>query len=132
MTLAGAVKSTLLRQTFQSAVNFGGSRIFLAPAPQVDLVVKRLGDKKVTVKEIIADIGAILTKVNVALNDHEQRLQLIEEIDPKIELDLLHTRILAISEPKKQATLQAFWNLCDSLGIQDLESCSFSAKSEVY
>ncbi len=79
--------------------------------------------QKVTVQEIIADIGAILNKINFVLNDHEQRLQLIEELDLKIELELLRSRIIAISDIKKQAeALQAFKNLCDTLGITDLES----------
>jgi hypothetical protein len=79
--------------------------------------------QKVTVQEIIADIGAILNKINFVLNDHEQRLQLIEELDLKIELELLRSRIIAISDQKKQAAaLQALKNLCDVLGIPDLES----------
>jgi hypothetical protein len=79
--------------------------------------------QKVTVQEIIADIGAILNKINLVLNDHEQRLQLIEESDLKIELELLRSRILAISDQKQQtAALQALKNLCDKLGISDLES----------
>lgn len=79
--------------------------------------------QKVTVQEIIADIGAILNKINFVLNDHELRLQLIEKLDLKIELDLLGRRITAISDQKKQtAALQAFKNLCDSLGISDLDS----------
>ncbi len=79
--------------------------------------------KRVTVQEIIADIGAILNKINIVLNDHEQRLQLIEEMDLKIELELLRSRIIAISDTKKQAeALQAFKNLCDTLGISDLEA----------
>ena len=78
--------------------------------------------KRVTVQEIIADIGDILNKINSVLSDHEQRLQLIEEIDLKIELELLGRRIAAISDQKKQiAALQAFKNLGDSLGIPDLE-----------
>jgi hypothetical protein len=82
-----------------------------------------LKPKRVTVQEIIVDIGAILNKVNVVLSDHEQRLQLIEEADLKIELELLKSRILAISDEKKQAeALQALKNLCDTLGFSDLES----------
>jgi hypothetical protein len=78
--------------------------------------------KQVTVQEIIADIGSILNKINFVLNDHEQRLKLIEELDLKIELELLRTRIRAISDQKKQAgALQAFKNLCNTLGISDLE-----------
>jgi hypothetical protein len=78
--------------------------------------------KKVTVQEIILDISEILNKIHIVLNDHEQRLQLIEEMDLKIELELLRSRIIAISDEKKQtAALQAFKNLCDSLGIADLE-----------
>lgn len=85
--------------------------------------MKLLKTKKVTVQEIIADIGAILNKINIVLNDHEQRLQLIEEMDLKIELELLRSRILAISDQNKQTeALQAFKNLCDSLGFPDLES----------
>jgi hypothetical protein len=79
--------------------------------------------KRVTVQEIIADIGAILNKINFVLNDHEQRLQLIEEMDLKIELELLGRRIAAISGSKKKTeALQAFKNLCDTLGIRDLET----------
>jgi hypothetical protein len=78
--------------------------------------------KHVTVQEIILDIGSILNKINLVLNDHEQRLQLIEEVDLKIELELLWRRIAAISDKKKQTdALQAFKNLCDSLGAADLE-----------
>jgi len=78
--------------------------------------------QKVTLQEIIADIGAILNKINLVLNDHEQSLQLIEELALKSELELLKNRILAISDQKKQAeALQAFKNLCDHLGIADLE-----------
>jgi hypothetical protein len=78
--------------------------------------------QKVTVQEIIADIGAILNKINLVLNDHEQRLQLIEELDLKSELEQLKNRILSISDQKKQAeALQAFKNLCDTLGISDLD-----------
>ncbi|MCW4005310.1 MAG: hypothetical protein NWF04_01730 [Candidatus Bathyarchaeota archaeon] len=78
--------------------------------------------QKVTVQEIIADIGAILNKINLVLNDHEQRLQLIEELDLKSELELLKNRILTISDQQKQAkALQAFKNLCDTLGISDLD-----------
>jgi hypothetical protein len=54
--------------------------------------------QKVTVQEIIKDIGAILNKINLVLNDHEQRLQLIEELDLKSELELLKNRILSISD----------------------------------
>lgn len=79
--------------------------------------------KKVTVQEIILDIGEILNKIHIVLNDHEQRLQLIEEMDLKIELELLGGRIAAISDPKKKTdALQAFKNLCDRLGIENLES----------
>lgn len=79
-------------------------------------------NNKVTVQEIIADMGAILNKVGVALSDHEQRLQLIEEADLKLELELLGAKISAISDPKKQSeALLAFKNLCNSLGMQDLE-----------
>jgi hypothetical protein len=79
--------------------------------------------QKVTVQEIIADIGAILNKINIVLNDHEQRLQLIEEADLKIELELLRSRILTISDGNKQTeALQAFKNLCDTIGIRDLET----------
>ena len=51
-----------------------------------------------TVQEIIKDIGAILNKINLELNDHEQRLQLIEELDLKAEFELLKNRILSISD----------------------------------
>jgi len=78
--------------------------------------------QSITVQEIIADIGAILNKINVVLSNHEQRLQLIEELDLKIELELLKARIVAISDQKKQAeALQAFKNLCHTLSISDLE-----------
>jgi hypothetical protein len=78
--------------------------------------------QKVTVQEIIADIGAILNKINFVLNDHEQRLQLIEELDLKAELELLRNRILSISDQKKQTeALQKFKNLYDTLGISDLD-----------
>lgn len=78
--------------------------------------------QKVTVQEIIADIGAILNKINLVLNDHEQRLQLIEELDLKEELGLLRSKILAIPDKEKQAeALQAFNSLCDTLGISDLD-----------
>jgi hypothetical protein len=81
-----------------------------------------LKPKRVTVQEIIADIGAILNKVNVVLSDHEQRLQFIEEADLKIELELLRSRILSISEEKKQAeSLQALKKLCDTLGVLGIE-----------
>ncbi len=81
-----------------------------------------LKTKKVTVQEIIADIGSILNKINIVLNDHEQRLHLIEEVDLKIELEVLARRITAISDPQKQTeALQKFKNLCDTLGISDLE-----------
>jgi histidinol phosphatase-like enzyme len=76
----------------------------------------------VTVQEIIADIGAILNKINTVIGDHEQRLRLIEEADLKIELELLKSRILAISDQKKQTeALQALKSLCDTLGISDLD-----------
>jgi hypothetical protein len=69
--------------------------------------------KKVTVQEIILDIGEILNKIHIVLNDHEQRLQLIEEVDLKIELELLGRRIAAISIPeKKTEALETFKNLC--------------------
>jgi hypothetical protein len=85
--------------------------------------VKQLKPKRVTVQEIIADIGAILNKINLVLNDHEQRLQLIEEMDLKIELDFLRSRILGISDQKKQTeALQALKNLCDTLGFLGLET----------
>jgi RNase P/RNase MRP subunit p30 len=84
--------------------------------------VNWLKTKKVTVQEIIADIGSILNKINIVLNDHEQRLHLIEEVDLKIELEVLARRITAISDPQKQTeALQKFKNLCDTLGISDLE-----------
>lgn len=84
--------------------------------------VKHVTTKKVTIHEIIADIGAILNKINFVLNDHEQRLQLIEELDLKSELELLKNRVLSISDQKKQAeALQVFKNLCDTLGISDLD-----------
>ena len=79
--------------------------------------------KRITVQEIILDIGEILNKIHIVLNDHEQRLQLIEEMDLKIELELLRSRIIAISDTKKQTeALHAFKNLCNSLGFPDLES----------
>ncbi|MCW3983630.1 MAG: hypothetical protein NWE96_06495 [Candidatus Bathyarchaeota archaeon] len=78
--------------------------------------------KKVTVQEIIADICTILNKINFVLNDHEQRLQLIEGLDLRAELELFKNRILAISDKKKQTeALLAFKSLCDLLGIADLE-----------
>jgi hypothetical protein len=78
--------------------------------------------QKATVQEIIVDFAAILNKINLVLNDHEQRLHLIEDLDLKIELDLLRRRITVISDSKKQTmALQAFKNLCGSLGISDLE-----------
>jgi hypothetical protein len=81
-----------------------------------------LKPKRVTIQEIISDIGGILNKINTVLSDHEQRLQLIEEVDLKIELELLRSRILVISNQKKQAkALQALKNLCDAFGIPDLE-----------
>lgn len=84
--------------------------------------MKQLKTKKVSVQEIIADIGVILNKINFVLNDHEQRLQLIEELDLKAELELLRNRIMTISDQKKQAeALHVFKNLCDLLGIADLE-----------
>ncbi len=95
---------------------------FLSLSFPCRLKVKLLKAKKVTVQEIIADIGAILNKINTVLNDHEQRLQLIEELDLKAELELLRNRILAIFDQKKQAeALQAFKSLCDLLCITDLE-----------
>ena len=79
--------------------------------------------KRVTVQKIIADIGSILRKIRFVLNDHEKRLQMIEALDLKIELDLLRQRVAGVSDGKKQAdALQAFKNLCDSLGLPDLES----------
>lgn len=78
--------------------------------------------KQVTVQEIIADIGSILRKISFVLNDHEKRLQTIEALDLKIELNLLRQSIAQFSDQKKQVeALQAFKNLCDSLG-PDLES----------
>ncbi len=68
------------------------------------------------------DIAGVLKKVDLVLADHEQRLKLIEEVDLKIELELLLTRIQAVSGPRKLPALQAFKNLCVSLGISDLES----------
>jgi hypothetical protein len=82
--------------------------------------VKRLKNK-ISIVEVVTDIGAVLKKVDLVLADHEERLKLIEEVDLKIELELLHTRIQAVADPKKQAALQAFKNLCASLGISDLE-----------
>ncbi|NLD66286.1 MAG: hypothetical protein GX648_06915 [Crenarchaeota archaeon] len=82
---------------------------------------KWLNPKQVTIQEIITDIGAILNKINLVLSNHEQRLQLIEEADLKIELELLRSRILSISDQQKQAdALQALKNLCDKLGFSDL------------
>ena len=76
-----------------------------------------------TVQEIIADFGAILNNVNAVLSDHEQRLQLIEGLNLKIELELLRSRILVITDKAKQTrALQAFTKLCDALAISDLES----------
>jgi hypothetical protein len=78
--------------------------------------------KKVTMPEIIADISEVLTKIDLVLNDHEQRLQLIEQADLKIELELLASRIRTIADPKMQLeALKAFNNLCDALGITDIE-----------
>jgi homoserine trans-succinylase len=78
---------------------------------------------RVTAQDIIADIVAILNKINTVLSDHEQRLHLIEELDLKIELELLRSRILAISDQKKQThALQVLKNLCDTLEIADLEA----------
>ncbi|MDI9577113.1 MAG: hypothetical protein QM398_03130 [Thermoproteota archaeon] len=80
-----------------------------------------MNPKQVTIQEIITDIGAILNKINLVLSNHEQRLQLIEEADLKIELELLRSRILSISDQQKQAdALQALKNLCDKLGFSDL------------
>jgi hypothetical protein len=84
--------------------------------------VKQLKPKRVTIQEIIVDIAGILNKINIVLNDHEQRLQLIEELDLRTELELLRCRITAISNPNKQTeALQVFKDLCDLLGIDDLE-----------
>jgi hypothetical protein len=58
--------------------------------------------QKVTAQEIIADIGAILKKIKFVLNYHEQRLQLIEELDLKLELELLRARILSIADQKNR------------------------------
>jgi len=85
--------------------------------------VKRLKAKQVTIQEIIVDIREILNKISFALKDHEQRLQAVEELDLKSELELLRCRITLISDPKKQTeALQAFNGLCDLLGVADLET----------
>lgn len=84
--------------------------------------MEQLKTNKVTVQEILTDIGAILNKINFALNDHEQRLLLIEEVDLKIELEVLARRITALSDrQKKKDALEKFKALCDTLGISDLE-----------
>jgi len=76
-----------------------------------------------SVQEIIADLGGILNNINAVLSDHEQRLQLIEVLNLKIELELLRSRILVISDKGKQTrALQTFTKLCDALAISDLES----------
>ena len=78
--------------------------------------------QKVIIAEIIIDLGGVIDKINLVLNYPEQRLQLIEELDLKIELDLLRHKITVISDLKKQTeALLAFKSLCDSLGILDLE-----------
>jgi citrate lyase alpha subunit len=78
--------------------------------------------QQVTVPEIIKDIGDVLNNITLVLNDHEQRLRLIQEVDLKIELELLGSRIAAISDTEKQTeALQALKNLCDSLGIADVD-----------
>ena len=77
-----------------------------------------------TVQEIIADLATVIKNdITAVLSDHEQRLQLIEGLNLKIELELLRARILVITDQKKQTrALQAFTKLCDALSISDLES----------
>jgi hypothetical protein len=60
--------------------------------------------RPVTVQEVIADVGSILNKVNFVLNDHEQRLQIVEAQDFQ-----------------QLKALQVFKSLCNSLGIYDME-----------
>ena len=86
-------------------------------------MVKLLDAKKVEVQEIIADFGGILSNINAVLSDHEQRLQLMEGLNLKIELELLRSRILMVTDKEKQTSaLQTFTKLCDVLSISDLES----------
>jgi hypothetical protein len=74
----------------------------------------------IAVQEIIADIGIILSKISSALNDHEHRLQVIEASDLKIDCGSM--KILRISGENKQTEAsQEFNDLCNSLGISDLE-----------
>ena len=85
--------------------------------------MKLLDAKKVEVQEIIADFGGILSNINAVLSDHEQRLQLMEGLNLKIELELLRSRILMVTDKEKQTSaLQTFTKLCDVLSISDLES----------
>ena len=78
--------------------------------------------KEAALKEIITDITNIIGKIGTVVSDHEQRLQLIEEADVKIELQLIAHRVQAISDKTKQTqSIQALNNLCEVFGISDLE-----------
>jgi hypothetical protein len=74
----------------------------------------------VAVQEIIADIGIILRKISSALNDHEQRLQVIEALDLKMDFGSMKVVRRSI-ENKQTEALHEFIVLCNSLGISDLE-----------
>jgi hypothetical protein len=75
-------------------------------------------------EQLIADIGPILGQLLEVLEEHENRLQLVEQKHPKLPVDL--RRIVAeigkIQDPvKKAAALSEFDLLCRAMGVDEEE-----------
>ncbi len=78
--------------------------------------------KKYSVKTLGKDFVTILGNVVEALNDHENRLQVLEAPDLKGALRVIVVAIGKIENSEKAtAVLEEFRKICDALGVVDLE-----------
>ncbi len=76
--------------------------------------------RKETAQEIVADTGAILKNVGSVLNDHEQRLRMIERLDLDIVFNVLRRRITLISSIRNRLKRYRFFKrMCVLLGISE-------------
>jgi len=81
-------------------------------------------NQQYTIQQIGKDLSVIDKKIVSVLEDHELRLQALENVGLKGEL-LRLKRVLEASDypaAKRDVALEVFAQLCDLLGITDLEA----------
>lgn len=80
--------------------------------------------KKYSVKMLGKDFATIFTNIVEVLNDHENRLQAVENPSLKCALKTVFVAIGKIEDAEKSAAvLEEFRRVCNALGVVDLEDC---------